>query len=432
MTMGRLRRGHLELALALLASGCAKSHVVTIGDAGPGDEDAAVDAAGPVDIDAGCGDGTTLPPSLACTGLYLDIGSKQVSAAVRAFAPAVPLWSDGADKHRWIALPEGTQIDARDPSQWTFPVGTKTWKEFRVNGRRVETRFFHKVREDRWLRAAYIWNEDESDAAFSYGEDVVLADGSSYHVPTQVECDECHKGRRDRVLGFEMISLGADGAEGTTLAMLVEEGLLSPAPSATRVNIPDDGTGASGPALGWLHINCGVTCHNNYPNATGYGTGLRLQLTPEALVDNTPSAWEPLATTVNVRAITPKWRNFARIVPGKPDQSLIVRLISTRGDGEQMPPLASTKVDEQALAWVRTWIARMPHGEPADSGMPDAATNDGGADASVDGGPDTGDAALPDAGDAQVDASEAQADAATAAEAGAEDSGAADAEASAP
>src|SRR5690606_18813915 len=129
MTMGRLRRRHPELVLALLASACAKSHVVSlVGDGGLDDGDATVDAGGPVDVDGGCGDGTSLPPTLACTGLYRGCGRKQLSPAVRALAPAFPPWSGGAEKQRGIAWPEGTQIDARDVSRWTFPVGTKTWK----------------------------------------------------------------------------------------------------------------------------------------------------------------------------------------------------------------------------------------------------------------------------------------------------------------
>ena len=32
-------------------------------------------------------------------------------------------------------------------------------------------------------------------------------------------------------------------------------------------------------ALGWLHMNCGTTCHNKNPEALGHGTGLRFRRT---------------------------------------------------------------------------------------------------------------------------------------------------------
>ncbi len=77
-----------------------------------------------------CANGAVPPSTLACTGLYADIVTKTLAPGVRFYAPAVPLWSDAAQKGRWIQLPAGTQIDASDPNEWTFPVGTKVWKEF--------------------------------------------------------------------------------------------------------------------------------------------------------------------------------------------------------------------------------------------------------------------------------------------------------------
>src|SRR5688572_10898868 len=83
-----------------------------------------------------CADAGTPPRTLECTGLYADLSTKQLAVGVREYAPAVELWSDGADKRRFIALPAGKQIDASNPSEWKFPVGTKLWKEFSVTGKR--------------------------------------------------------------------------------------------------------------------------------------------------------------------------------------------------------------------------------------------------------------------------------------------------------
>ena len=88
----------------------------------------------------------------------------------------------------------------------------------------------------------------------------------------------------DHILGFEEISLGQSGALGLTLSELVQAGLVTSAPAQTQLTVGDDGTGAAGPALAWLHVNCGVTCHNANSNATAYGVGMRLRLDP-ALLD---------------------------------------------------------------------------------------------------------------------------------------------------
>lgn len=61
----------------------------------------------------------TAPATLAGTGLFAD-----AAAGVFPFEPQYPLWTDGARKRRWIALPPGTAIDASDVDHWQFPVGT--------------------------------------------------------------------------------------------------------------------------------------------------------------------------------------------------------------------------------------------------------------------------------------------------------------------
>jgi hypothetical protein len=113
---------------------------VTLVDAGheTGDEGASEGEAGDGAADACANEG--VPPStLECTGLYANFASKEVAPNAFAYTPSSPLWSDGAEKQRWIELPSHTQIDISNPNEWVFPVGTKLFKEFRVNGRRVET-----------------------------------------------------------------------------------------------------------------------------------------------------------------------------------------------------------------------------------------------------------------------------------------------------
>jgi hypothetical protein len=64
--------------------------------------------------------------------------------------------------------------------------------------------------------------------------------------------------REDGVLGFEAVALAHEDARGLTLAELVREGRLTHAPEAPP-RIP--GTPVERAALGYLHMNCGVSCH---------------------------------------------------------------------------------------------------------------------------------------------------------------------------
>jgi hypothetical protein len=374
---------------ALLALGaCDASSPDVTGDAGAmeaGAADGFVSTLPSYCVDAGA------PPStLECTGLYADLASKQLADGVRPYAPAVALWSDGAAKERWISLPAGATIDTTNPSEWIFPVGTKVWKQFSVGGRRIETRLWQKVRSNYWINAVYAWSSDEAVAARTSGGDIPLGSGT-YHIPTNDECEKCHRGRTEHILGFEQVELGLPGATGLTLAQLVAEGRLAPAPAATNLTLGDDGTGAAAPALGWLHANCGITCHNGNSNAIAYGAGMRLRLDPTELDGRSSAGFASLRTTLGVRVNNPNWNGQTRIVPGDPERSLLYHLISHRGVGDQMPPFATRIIDEENVALVGAWIRALPA----------LALPDGGPDAAPDAGEDMGSPA-----DAGADAAE--------------------------
>ena len=109
------------------------------------------------------------PTDLRCTGLYSDWASKTVASNVRQYDPGLRLWSDGAGKTRWIYLPPGTQINTSDMDEWTFPPGTKLWKEFVVGGARLETRLIWKRPNGNWYFTTYRWATDESSAPHQHG-----------------------------------------------------------------------------------------------------------------------------------------------------------------------------------------------------------------------------------------------------------------------
>ena len=364
--MEAARPGQLTLVAALLfgASACT--------DDGPANPmDATVDnAMVAADVASDAGVGFTLPThcvaedqnlqrapsSLECTGLFASLADKSLNTGVQAFTPAHVLWSDGAEKHRWIYLPEGQTIDTSDPDAWSFPIGTRAWKEFKHTGKRVETRFFRKVSKSGWLSATYLWSQDDSAAPVFAGGDVPVSDGT-YSVPIGTECEQCHRGSPDQLLGFSPVLLGLHGADGVTLAGLAAANRLSRPPANTSYTIPDDGTGLAAPALGWLHVNCGVCCHNTTPAAMGGPSRMYLRINPSALDAMTPvQQWDAIKTTVDVAAHIADFAGRKRIVAGEPDQSLLIELASTRGTSKQMPPIATKQVDTDGIKAVRDWI----------------------------------------------------------------------------
>ncbi len=335
--------------------------------------EAAVDAAFDCTAEGGANEA---PHDLRCTGLYADWGSKTVSAAInRPYTPGLTFWSDGASKTRWLYLPPGTKIDTSDMDEWVFPVGTKAWKEFSLGGKPIETRLLWKRGDADWVRTTYRWSDDQSRATrLDDGE--LAVNGTTYQIPSQGECDQCHQGRKDRLLGIEAIALGVAGGSGITLESLAAEGVLTTKPARTSLTLPDDGSGKAPAALGWLHINCGVTCHNRNPEAVSEHTKLFMRLSATSLlgldggsaVAQDTDTWR---TAVNVRAETPPYpaMGLYRIRGGDLGKSLIVTLPETRTNPPsnfQMPPIVSHEVDTVGLLNAKTWTLTLP--SPADAG----------------------------------------------------------------
>ena len=311
-----------------------------------------------------------LPVDLECTGLYSDIAKQKLGKGVETFTPAYKLWSDNSGKARWIKLPEGEQIDTSNMRSWSFPVGTKLWKEFRANDKRAETRLYQKVRDDLWRKTTYEWSKDQKSAKRLDTGNTRVINGVNYEIPKAGTCNDCHEGNRDNVLGFEAVSLGLPGADqaGLTLQKLVDLGWLSDPPESTELKIGDDGTGKVADALGWLHINCGVTCHNAGVNSEAETTGLRMKLDPAELDGRPVNDFEVLKLLVNVDAKTNQWVGKKRIVPGNAEESLLYQLITTRvgiDSNKQMPPLLTRIVDEEHANKIKDWINAMKPVETA-------------------------------------------------------------------
>jgi hypothetical protein len=350
--------------------------------------------------------GDQVPKTLSCTGLYGDLGAepaeKIVHPANRNFVPGVTLYTDGADKQRWIALPPSAQIDTSDANGWVFPEGTRVWKEFAFQGKRVETRLMYK-KDGTWNFATYRWNDAETEATSVDGASVTLPSGRVHDIPKIDQCNECHRGSRDKLLGFEQVMLGLAGAEGVDLATLVAEQRLTSPPDATHLTIPDDGTGMAAQALGYIHVNCGVSCHNETGNAQANMSHMYLRIDASQLADTPPSEWNVVKLTVNVPSMTANFFGGTRIAPGAPDDSVLIKLAQTRGSNEAMPPIGTNYVDTEGLAAVREWITRLGTLYPAADGgqeIDGSAPEDASALPSTDGG--VADASVVDAADAEL------------------------------
>ena len=310
------------------------------------------------------------PQRLSETGLYDSSGA--IDARNLPFVPQYPLWSDGAEKSRWVRLPEGSRIDVSDVDAWQFPVGAKFWKQFLWGGRKVETRMIWKAGEEAWVFATYRWTEDQTDALLApeagVSNVVEIARGKRHSIPGIEDCNSCHRSSPAVVLGFNALQLSDDrdplaphaeplSPSAVTIKSLVETGRLYP-PRPELVADPPrirESDPMSRAALGYLSANCGG-CHNDRGPLARLGLVL--------LHDTTRDG----AEAANVTSVTPPGRyampgipadDSRLVMPGSPERSALLYRMRSRRPSSQMPPLGTAIADEEALELVRHWIANL-------------------------------------------------------------------------
>jgi Planctomycete cytochrome C len=291
------------------------------------------------------GQDDALPPTLAATGFFDAPGR-------RAFAPQYPLWSDGADKARVIALPPGASIDATNPDAWDFPPGTRLWKTFSHAGRAVETRFIERRADGSWRYAVYLWDADGRGATLAPARGTVLAladaPGGRYSVPSRGDCLACHAGATVPVLGFSALQLAAE------LRSLAAGGVVGGLPSALRERPPAIAAASATEraALGHLHGNC---AHCHHPNVGR--VPVRLDLMQRVAAPDA-SAAAVLRSLVDATArYQPHGQTDARVVvPGDATASVLTQRMQSRDPRTQMPPLGTAHIDSEGLALVTRWI----------------------------------------------------------------------------
>jgi hypothetical protein len=320
--------------------------------------DVPLDARPPPDCDAGIE-----PVALACTGLYADWTQLTLAPDVQPFTPGATMWMDGASTSRWIWLPPGSKITTTDPNNWVFPIGTKIWQEMDLLGKKVETRFLWKKDAADWFRTTFVWNEQQSAAPATTGG-VPNAMGLPYSVAPVSDCQTCHAGAVDFVLGFDQVSLGLPKAGGLDLQVLVQQKWLSANPTATATVPGTDNNGIQ--SLAWLHANCGTSCHNRNPDANAGATGLYLKLTVDATgaLPATVQATDAWTTSFQVpSSLTPygfEAGSFWRLAPGDPAHSSLIWTAAQRNGPAQMPPIGSVLADQNDVATLTSWITAIP------------------------------------------------------------------------
>jgi len=308
---------------------------------------------------------STPPETLAATGLYSDARTLALADGLLEYSPQYPLWTDGARKRRWIALPPGSVIDASDADAWRFPVGTRLWKEFAFE-RRVETRYMELGRDGRWSYATYAWEADGSSARLAPENGVAAACESSrgalHDIPGRFDCLACHEASASPVLGFSALQLSSERdpraphadvrASDVTLDELVARGLVRNLAAELLDRAPRIAARSSveRAALGYLHGNCGG-CHNSRGALAELGLDLAWSFEHGSRALETA-----LGATARMQG---NGLARQRLVAGAPRDSLLLQRLATRDPYLQMPALGTHLVDVEARELIEQWIAEL-------------------------------------------------------------------------
>lgn len=298
-----------------------------------------------------------MPRALSEYGFFADGGAQVPGKGVTPYRLNTPLYSDGAEKLRFVYVPIGQQALADGEGLLRLPIGSALIKTFafRENGKRrlIETRvLLHRA--DGWVALPYRWNEEQTEARLAVAGarlPVTTPSGEriSYRIPNKNQCKECH-GLDGAVtpIGPKARNLSRRWLEG-----MVAAGHLDAVPEGSdtiplwedRENAPVEAA-----ARGYLEANC-AHCHQ--PGATASNSGLDLR-------------WEqhdPAAIGIMKRPVAAGrgagGHEFG-IVPGKPDDSILIYRMESIEPGVAMPELGKGTVDPDGVAIVRRWIARMP------------------------------------------------------------------------
>lgn len=299
-----------------------------------------------------------IPALLSDWGCFLNGDVTSFSSHVIPYDINTLLWSDHADKHRFIAIPDGTTIGIDDQGRFDLPVGSVMGKHFRLNGKLVETRLLlHHQQPHGWKGYTYEWNDTESEALLLAGAKNKDIGDQVWHYPSPAECDSCHTAVAGFTLGPEVGQLNrklvypGTAIEANQLITLEAIGLLTtPLTDAEKSSayyaIDDTAYSAERRARSYLHTNC-ANCHQ--PGGPGGGDMDLRMATPlaETGVCNRAPSGDTLGLT-----------NPVIVSPGDPDQSILVLRMEDLGQ-QRMPPLASSLVDAEALSVIRQWISGM-------------------------------------------------------------------------
>lgn len=283
-----------------------------------------------------------------------------------------PLFSNYAEKARFIWMPVDSQAMVQADGSMKFPIRTVLIKNFYYHkdfrkpslGKQIlETRLLIKTRSG-WKPYSYVWNESKTDAELKpLGDikEVSWIDHSDslhklpYIIPDINQCQSCHEhGKQLMPIGPKVGNLDKsfvyDDGEKNQLSKWVEVGYLSSGDWSSYPSIAkwdDEREDLQDRARAYLEVNCG-TCHS--PAGSAYNSGLYLTTT-EHRSSNLGICKSPVSAGKGSGG-----RHYD-IVPGEPESSILLYRMQVDDPGARMPEVGRQIPHEEGIKLISEWIS---------------------------------------------------------------------------
>ena len=299
-----------------------------------------------------------------------NIKNQNPSLGVLPYKPASSLFTDYAQKARFVWMPDGTTATYNgDENNLELPVGAVLIKNFYYNNvqpsnttRIIETRLMIRKSEG-WIFAEYVWNDEQTEALLQtdgsttsitwLNENGVAQTVPNYRIPSEIECLTCHKQETTPIpIGIKPQSLNTiynyqTGIQ-NQLAKWVEMGYLSSTGLPNTIVSVVDYNDASQPldlrVRSYLDINC-AHCHSDLGQCNY--RDLRL-----SFVDTT----NPANMGFCVPSIQPVEGSTSIVQPGNHERSAMYLMLNSNDGNSMMPLLGRTVAHQEGLALIQQWI----------------------------------------------------------------------------
>jgi uncharacterized repeat protein (TIGR03806 family) len=283
-----------------------------------------------------------------------------------------PLFSDYADKLRFIYIPGNKAAAYKHNKVFDFPNGTALIKTFaylnnyqnlKTPKQLLETRLLIK-KNDNWENVSYIWNDDQNEAFLSIAGKTISTKFINkygnlidvrYRVPNINQCKECHtSNKKITPIGPKARNLNKsfnyfEGPKNQLIKWHQMGWVENNLNIKSMVDWQDESKELNDRARSYLDINC-AHCHIDGGSADT--SGLYLDFNENNKI-NLGIYKKPVATgraSNNLRY---------SIVPGKPNQSILLYRMQSLDPGVMMPESGRFLEHTEAVELINKWIKNL-------------------------------------------------------------------------